>query len=134
MKVGRFLGFIISKEGIKVDPLKFEAIPRLSPPCMIRHLQSLQGMDNFLQIFFVNFANLTKGFMRILKKDTPFIWDEWAQEFFNALNKSLESASVLSPPDYSRDFLLYVVASQETILMVLVQDDDELERSCFLLS
>ena len=72
MKVGHLLGFIISNEGIRVDPLKVEGILQLSPPCNIRHLQCLQGMENFLRRFVVNFSNLTKGFMHLLKKDTPF--------------------------------------------------------------
>ena len=72
MKSGRLLGFIIYKEGIRVDPLKVEAILQFSPPCNIRHLQCLQGMENFLWRFVVNFANLTKGFIHILKKDTHF--------------------------------------------------------------
>ena len=35
---------------------------------------------------------------------------------------------MISPPDYSRDFLLYVAAPMETIGMVLVQDDEELHK------
>ena len=35
---------------------------------------------------------------------------------------------MLSPPDYSRDFFIYVVASMETIGMVLVQEDEELHE------
>ena len=65
--------------------------------------------------------------MHLLKKDTPFIWDEWSKDSFDALKKPLASAPVLSPPDYSRDFLLYVAVSQETIGMVLVQEDEELQ-------
>ena len=83
-------------------------------------------MANFLQIFVVNFSNLTRGFMRLLKKDTPFEWDERPEESFDALKKALVSAPVISPPDYSHDFLLYVAASLETIGMVLVQEDEEL--------
>ena len=85
MTVGCLLGFIVSKEGIRVDPLKVEAILQLSPLRNIRHLQCLQGMENFLRRFVVNFANLTKGFMHLLKKDTPFYWDERAQESFDTL-------------------------------------------------
>jgi hypothetical protein len=59
-----------------VDPLKVEAILRLPPPRTIRQLQGLQGKANFLCRFIVNYANITKGFMRLLKKDTLFIWDE----------------------------------------------------------
>ena len=35
---------------------------------------------------------------------------------------------MISPPDYSCDFLLYVAASIETIGMVLVQEDEELQE------
>ena len=72
VKSGRLLGFIVLKEGIRVDPLKVEAILQLSPPKNIHHLQCLQGMEKFLRRFFVNFSNLTRGFMHILKKDTTF--------------------------------------------------------------
>ena len=41
MTVGHLLGFILSKEGIRVDPLKVEVILQLSPPRNIRHLQCL---------------------------------------------------------------------------------------------
>ena len=124
MKVGRLLGFIVSKEGIRVDPLKVEEIIQLSPLCNIHHLQCLQGMENFLWSFMVNLANLTKGFMGLLTKDTPFYWDEWAQESFDALKKALAMAPVLSPPYYSCDFLIYVAGSQETVGMELVQEDE----------
>ena len=67
--------------------------------------------------------------MRLLKKDTSFLWDERSQESFDTLKKALASALVLSPPDYSRDFLLYVIASQETICMVLVEENDELHEN-----
>ena len=76
MTIGHLLGFIMSKEGIRFDPLKVEAILQLSPSRNITHLQCLQGTMNFLQRFMVNFSKLTKGFMCILKKDTPFYWDE----------------------------------------------------------
>ena len=112
MTIGRLLGFIMSKEGIRVDPLKLEAILQLSPLHNIRHLQCLQGMANLLQRFVIIFSNLTKGFMHLLKKDTPFYWDDKAQESFDFLKRVLETAFVLSPPDYSHDFLIYVVASQ----------------------
>ena len=48
VKSARLLGFIVSKEGIRVDTLKVEAILQLSPPKNIRHIQCLQGMENFL--------------------------------------------------------------------------------------
>ena len=85
-------------------------------------------MEKFLRRFVVNFSNLTKGFMRLLKKETTFCWDEQTQESFDALQRSLASAPMFSPPDYSHEFFIYVAASMETIGMVLVQEDEELHE------
>jgi hypothetical protein len=68
----------------------------------------------------VNYVTITKGFMCLLKKDTPFIWDEQAQESFDALKKTLVSTPLLKPPYSSRDYFLYIVASEDMIGMVLV--------------
>ena len=76
VKSGHLLGFIVSKEGIRVNPLKVEAILQFCPPRNIRHIQCFQGMANFLRRFIVNFAILTRGFMHLLNKDTTFCWDE----------------------------------------------------------
>ena len=64
--------------------------------------------------------------MHILKKDTTFCWDEWAQESFDSLKQALAPAPMLSPPDYSHDFFIYVATSMEKIGKVLVQEDEEL--------
>jgi hypothetical protein len=65
----RLLGFIISRQGIQVDPLKVEAILNLPPPSTLHQLQSLQGKENFLRRFIQNYAEITRGFTRLLKKD-----------------------------------------------------------------
>jgi hypothetical protein len=114
-----------------VDPMKFEKILRLPPPCNIRQLQGLQGKANFLVWFIVKYADLTKGLMHFLKKDTLFIWDERAQELFDFLKKSLVSTPLLKPPNYSRDYFIYFAASERMVGMVLVQEDDEIHEHTF---
>ena len=66
--------------------------------------------------------------MRLLKQYTPFVWDETAQLTFKALKKSLLLAPLLCPPYYSREFILYLVVSESTIGVVLVQEDDKLQE------
>jgi hypothetical protein len=106
-----------------VDPLKVKAILALPPPNNLTQLQSLQGKENFLHRFICNYAELTKGFMRLLQKDTPFIWDDTAQCSFDALKHALTHTPLLHPPNYARDYILYLAASTSTISMVLVQED-----------
>ena len=89
------LGFIVSTTGIMVDPLKVEAIIQLPPPRTILQLQSLQGKVNFLRRFIANYEEITKGFMRLLKKDIPFHWDDAAQCSFEKLKHSLTTGPFL---------------------------------------
>jgi hypothetical protein len=72
-----------------VVPLKVEAILNLPPPSTLRQLQSLQGKANFLRRFIPNYAEITHGFARLLKKDSEFIWDTIANNAFEALKLSL---------------------------------------------
>ena len=44
------------------------------------------------------------------------------------MKKALSSALILSPPDYNKDFILYLVASESIIGMVLVQEDESLQE------
>jgi hypothetical protein len=103
-----------------VDPLKVEEIIQLPPPHTILQLQCLQGKANFLRCFITNYAKITKGFMSLLKKDVPFYWDDVAQCSFDALKHPLTTTPLLQPPNYNKDLLLYLVAAESTIGMVLV--------------
>ena len=58
--------------------------------------------------------------MRLLKKGVPFIWDDRAQRSFDVLKVALASTPVISLPNYQKDFLLYLVASDTIVVMVLV--------------
>jgi len=66
--------------------------------------------------------------MCLLKKGVPFYWDESTQCSFDALKFTLMSSPLLSPPDYDKDFSLYLAAEESTIRMVLVQEDDAIEE------
>jgi hypothetical protein len=107
-----------------VDPLKVEAILNLPPPSSLCQLQILQGKTNFLRRFILNYAELTLGFTRLLKKGSEFVWDNIANRAFKALKLTLTRTPLLFPLDYSRDYFLYLAASDSTIAMVLVQGDD----------
>ena len=75
----RLLGFIVSKHGIRVDPDKVKVIVELPAPQSILQLQRLQGKANFLRRFIVNYVEMMKGFMWLLKNGTLYLWDDQAQ-------------------------------------------------------
>jgi hypothetical protein len=67
--------------------------------------------------------------MHLLKKGVPFCWDEATQRSFEALKHALMSTPLFNPPDYGKDFLLYLVVAESTIGMVLVQKGDALKEN-----
>jgi hypothetical protein len=62
--------------------------------------------------------------MRLLKKGIPFYWDDAAQFSFDTLKHALTTTPLIRPPNYKKDFLLYLAAAESTIGMVLIQEDD----------
>jgi hypothetical protein len=116
---GRLLGFIVSFQGIRVDPLKVEVILNLPTPSSLHQLQSLQGKESFLHRFIPNYVELTLGFTRLLKKGSEFIWDTTTNKSFKALKLSLTHTPLLFPPNYSQDYFLYLASSDYTIAMPL---------------
>ena len=99
VEFGRLLGFIVSKHGIRVDLDKVKVIFELPAPQSILQLQSLQRKEIFLRHFIVNYVEMTKGFIRLLKNGTLYLWDDQAQCSFDALKHALVSAPLLSAPD-----------------------------------
>ena len=66
----------------------------------------------------------THSFTRLLKKDTPLVWDGFMQCAFDNIKHALTHAPMLQPPNYVKDYSFYVAASLSTIGMVLVQIDE----------
>jgi hypothetical protein len=67
-----------------------------------------------------NYVEITKGYMNLLKKGAPFIWDAFVQCSFDALKNTLASSPMLSPLDYRKYFLLYIKTMESIVGMVLV--------------
>jgi hypothetical protein len=73
---GRFLGFVVHKQGKQVDPKKVESIKRLGEPTCKKDVQKLLGKVNYLRRFIVNLAGKVESFLPLiqLKHEEGFIW------------------------------------------------------------
>ena len=107
-----------------VDPLKDQANLDFLIPQTLRQLQILQGKANFLHCFVPEYAMKSHGFVCLIHTKIPFGWDQQAQESFDELKQALASTPLLSAPDFTQDFILYVSASKNSIAGVLVQEDN----------
>jgi hypothetical protein len=76
------LGHIISKEGIRIDPSRIEAILKIEHPRNLKELQSFIGKINFLRRFIPNLAELLRNITNMLKKDAKIKWDPESRRSF----------------------------------------------------
>ena len=67
-----FLGHIISSEGVKVKPAKFEAITKMPLPNSVNELQRFLGMITYVGKFIPNLAEITSPLRTLLKKEVEF--------------------------------------------------------------
>ena len=95
---GKFLGFIVGKEGIEIDPDKVKAIIQMPPPRNLRELRGLQERLAYIKRFISNLSGRCQPFARLLKKDIPFIWDQACQNAFESIKQYLTKPPVLMAP------------------------------------
>jgi len=74
LEEGKFLGHIISKDGIGIDPTRIEAILQIKHPRNIKKLQVFLWKINFLRRFISNMVELIRSLNNTLKKDSTIKW------------------------------------------------------------
>jgi hypothetical protein len=72
-----------------------------------------------------NFVEIINLITNMLKKDANIKWSQEAKSSFHGIKHGLVEALVLVSPDYSKEFLIFSFASEETIVVVLLQKNEE---------
>ena len=125
----KFLGHIISREGVATDPAKTEKVAMWSTPTNRKEVQRFLGLASYYRRFVKDFVSVAKPLHQLIEKNREFIWTDQCQEAFEQLRQKLVSAPVLSFPDFSKPFVLETDASDTGIGSVLSQiQDDGTER------
>jgi hypothetical protein len=125
---GNILGHIVSKYGVKVDPERIKGIKEISLPRTQKALQSFFSKINFIQRFIPNFVKITKPITKLLKKYEVFKWDEDSKTTFKLIKEAIVKSPVLVSPNYSKNFQFFSFASNDTIVGVLLQKNDQDEE------
>ncbi|KAK1602293.1 hypothetical protein QYE76_008142 [Lolium multiflorum] len=117
-----FLGHVISKDGIAVNPSKVAAVLEWEAPKTVKEIRGFLGMAGYYRRFIEGFSKIAGPMTKLLRKNTPFVWSEECEKSFQTLKEKLTTAPVLAVPEVGKDYTVYCDASKHGLGCVLMQD------------
>ena len=134
LQSGKFLGFLISARGIEIHPAQSQAIIQMTPPTNLKDLQVLTGKLVALNRFIAKSGEVCLPFFRLMKKNTPFVWDDTCQTAFARIKEYLADPPLLSKPQVGEELLLYIAASDKVVSAALVKEVNREQKPVYFVS
>ena len=118
----KYLGRVVSAEGIKPDPAAVSKIQEWMPPRNKEELQSFLGFANYYRDFIPFHAAKVQPMQELLRKNQHFYWKGKHQEAFDSVKQALADATALAAPNEEGRFVLDTDASAVAIAGILHQE------------
>ena len=113
----KYLGHIVSKEGIATDLRKIEAIRNWPHPKTVTDVCSFTGFTNYYRKFIKGYAKIARPLHEITSGDNAkhknhkVDWNIRCNDSFEALKSICSECPVLAYADYTKPFILHTDAS-----------------------
>ena len=120
----KFLGNVVSANGIEVDPDKVAAVVNLPAPKNVQDVRVFLGMVNHLSKFAEHLADKTKPIRDLMQKDSQWVWGTPQQQAFEEI-KSILTAAPLALYDPNKDTKVSADASSFRLGGVLLQKQED---------
>jgi hypothetical protein len=116
-----YLGHLVGKDGVRVDPKKIEAMQDWPHPKTLKRLHGFLGLTGYYHKFVKNYGKIATPLTTLLKKNS-FTWTPVATQSFQTLKMAMCTTLVLVLPDFTKTFVLECDASRKGIGVVLMQE------------
>ncbi|XP_044755050.1 uncharacterized protein LOC123314004 [Coccinella septempunctata] len=123
----KYLGHVVTEDGICTDPDKISAINEMPAPKSVRELSFL-GVASWYRRFIEDFSKVVTPLTALLKKKQTWKWETAKQTAFETLKQKLTHSPVLACPDFSKPFVLQTDASDAGLGAALTQTVDGQEK------
>ncbi|MCO5582337.1 hypothetical protein L7F22_036231 [Adiantum nelumboides] len=118
----RFLGHIVSKDGVRMDLAKIKAIQDWPEPVNLHEVRSFLGLCSYYRRFILFFAEIAAPLHDLARKGVVFRFGERQQQVFKLLKEKLTTEPILILPDLRKSFQVQCDACGSSIGAVLMQD------------
>ena len=131
-----YIGHVFTRDGIKCDPGKSNAIRLYKRPGNVSDMRSFLGLVGYYRKFIKDFSKVVKPLTdmtkEMSKEDAKKAYSTWtpaALQAFETLKTALMSEPILGHPDWTKEFQVRTDACKDGLGAVLCQkNDDGLER------
>ncbi|GJU78306.1 putative reverse transcriptase domain-containing protein [Tanacetum coccineum] len=117
----QFLGHVIDREGIHVDPTKIELIRDRASSKAPTKIRQFLGLAGYYRRFIEGFSKIAKPMTKLTQKSVKFDCGEKEKAAFQTLKQKLYSAPILALPEESENFVVYCDASHKGFGTMLMQ-------------
>lgn len=117
----KYVGLIISKAGLQVDPDHVKAILDLEEPKNVKQLQKFLGMCNYLCKFIPQYSKTTEPMRNLLRKDIEWNWGINHAQAFLEIKKKLSCSPTLAILDNKGPIVLQTDSSKSGMGACLLQ-------------
>ena len=122
----KFLGHVVSQEGISCDPNKLEAIKHWPKPQKVKDVRNFLGLASYYRKHIRSFATIAAPLNALTKKNAKFVFDEQCEKAFQTLkDKVCTDPVVVAYPNKEGTFVLDTDASLYGVGGVLSQLPDD---------
>ena len=120
---GKFLGYMITHRGIKVNPNQIKAISDLQPPWNPKEVQNLTEKTAALNKFISRSTDRCRSFFQLLHKWKGFEWTEECSLAFEELKEYLSHPPILSRLEKEEVHFAYITVTCHVVSLVFVRMD-----------
>ena len=113
----KFLGHIVSGDGVKVDPAKTSVVRDWPTPTSVTHVRAFLGLCNYFRKFLQGYTTMVLPLIRLTRKDVlwgPDTWTPACQAAFEQVKQALTEAPTLALPDFANPMEMEVICDAST--------------------
>ncbi|KAG1440781.1 hypothetical protein G6F56_011776 [Rhizopus delemar] len=115
----KFLGYVVTKDGLQTDPGKIQKIVEYQRPKTIKQVRGFLGLASYYRRFIKDFASIARPLHDQAKTTKRIPWTKETTDDFELLKQLLTNAPILSRPDFNKPLILVIDASKAGLGCIL---------------
>ena len=123
-----YLGYIITKEGIKPQPKKVQAIIDMQRPTTKTEVRHFLGMVQYYRDLWPRRSEICAPLTELTKgtKKGPVQWNDRCETAFTKMKRLIAKETLLAYPDFNKKFTIHTDASDFQLGAVITQENKPL--------